>query len=210
MCTELYCYVGYIYVLRLIFMAILQSCFSYFTTEESEMWADAAITMYLNFHYLLSCVFMKDQGDRNSVAGLTFVTILIVDLISVINTFGNREAIDSQQLEYWIYFMIVANLSAVYPLYLLVYKQEDEVDFDLARANDQSIVRNNGFMQDNRPIDREYIDKINYLLYQPYYGLRNKNCTICIVDFEPNDAVSVLPICHHIFHVVSKPMLLKF
>ena len=59
---------------------------------------------------------------------------------------------------------------------------------------DQIIDRNNDQIDDN------CLRKINCLLYQPYYSLRNKSWSIWITDFVSNDPLSVLPICHHTFH----------
>lgn len=198
MCDAIYVYIIYLYVVRTVITAVVQAVFPSLTPEEQMLWVDSMFVVYLNLHYLFVFWVRGNDGDVNALIVLNLTTIFVVDMMSVISTFQNKNEISQPQFSAYLIAMGVGNLSWFFAWWFLCkggnegfFAQNDE---HRVEVNDQ------GNVVDNRAVDRNSVEKINYIFYQPYYRLRNKTCSICIVEYEIDEAISVLPVCHHTFH----------
>ena len=119
--------------------------------------------------------------------------------MSIIDTFSNRDQISSHMLKMYAVSMISANLSWIWA-WILLARPEGQGYFRHIEENRRVIVEDDGRVLDNRAVDNQTIEKINCILYQPYYKLRNKSWSIWLVEYEIDEAISVLPVWHHTFH----------
>ena len=118
--------------------------------------------------------------------------------MSVITTITNRDQINGEHMKIYIILMVLLNSSWIFACWILAKDEQDH--FFRANEDHLVVVDNQGQRVDGRSVDELSIQKINYIFYQPYYKLRNKTWSICIIEYEINDVVSVLPIWHHTFH----------
>ncbi|KAL6125722.1 hypothetical protein ACLB2K_073776 [Fragaria x ananassa] len=58
-------------------------------------------------------------------------------------------------------------------------------------------------------LDESVIKTIPLSLYTAKTGLRSKDCTVCLIEFENDEYVWTLPVCSHAFHIDCIDMWLR-
>lgn len=194
MWDTIYIYIGYLYFLKQIIEAIIQAIFPEMNSATCEMWSSVGLIAFMHLHYLIVW-WVNDSSDGVSIIVINLASIFIVNIMSFITVFGNSDAIQEGHIKRYALSMVGVNLSWIWAWGFIILPQGHQ----FFRIGEGSHVVN-GVIQDDRDVDNDTIDKINLVFYQPYYKFRNKWWSICIVDYELDDVISVLPICHHTFH----------
>ena len=140
----------------------------------------------------------NNASDMKSLIILNLAILFIADVMSIITTFQNRDYIESSHMKIYIICMWCLNWSWFIAWWVVTKDEQD--GFFRANEDNLVVVNNQGQVVDGRSVNENVINKINYLFYQPYYKLRNKTWSICIIEYEINEIVSVLPVWHHTFH----------
>lgn len=198
MWDAVYVYVIYLYVVKQIISAVISAIFPEWDTFTVGLWDDVVLIGYLHLHYLL-ILWNRNEGDAlKAIIMINLATIFVVDVMSVIETISNKSHLQYDSIKSYTFWMVGLNTTWICAWYLLA-RPEGE---DYLLHNDQGglVVQPDGKVVDNRAVDQDSVAKINTLFYQPYYNLKNKSWSICLIDYELDEVISVLPVCHHTFH----------
>jgi len=163
--------------------------------KDVDDFQEILLSFYMQPFYLL-VVFLYMWFRRS--ANERFITILIFNMYflvvstikeSVIMIFDDfPEEIDGEFLILVYVLIQFASISVIFALIVLIWKQ--------GRSGQRQSILNPGVQFDAR----ESFDDIPVIIYQAFTDLKSKNCAICLMDYEQDDSIKVLPIWFHTFH----------
>jgi hypothetical protein len=181
-------YIMYLYIIRISILYLVDHVLVGYSDAEVDIWTDIAVICFLHLHYVVIFLITKDFSEIKAYIMLNLTTVYVVDSMSIANMFKNYANIRSSQFTWYLIAFCIWNTTWFIASWIL---------YKYGEANS---VNTRPHPTYNEPVSQIDIDKINYIVYQPYHSLENQTCSICIVDYESDDIVSVLPIWRHTFH----------
>ncbi|CAL5211197.1 unnamed protein product [Lathyrus oleraceus] len=90
-------------------------------------------------------------------------------------------------------------------LFYVFYLKPRRVDWSSIRMRSVSVLQhhnhNNGISNSDLGLKKELREMLPIIVYNESFSVKDTLCSVCLLDYQPDDRLQQIPVCGHTFHM---------